>query len=72
MLRKVGLIHENHRYDVTMRNISRSGCMIEGLLDVPLGTPFVVDFGEGQLAVADREAFARLDAGSGIRAAAGR
>jgi hypothetical protein len=52
VLRKVGLIHENHRYDVMMRNMSRSGCMIEGLLDVPLGTPFVVDFGEGQLAVA--------------------
>ena len=52
VLRKVGLIHEDHRYDVTMRNLSRSGCMVEGLLDVPVGTPFVVDFGEGQLAVA--------------------
>ena len=52
VLRKVGLIHEDHRYEVTMRNLSRSGCMVEGLLDVPAGTPFVVDFGEGQLAVA--------------------
>ena len=52
VLRKVGLIHEDHRYEATMRNLSRSGCMVEGLLDVPLGTPFVVDFGEGQLAVA--------------------
>lgn len=52
VLRMVGAIHENHRYDVMMRNISRSGCMIEGLIDVPLGTQFVVDFGEGQLAVA--------------------
>ena len=52
VLRKVGLIHEDHRYDVTMRNLSRSGCMVEGLMEVPLGTPFVVDFGEGQLAVA--------------------
>ena len=52
VLRKVGLIHENHRYEVMMRNMSRSGCMIEGLLEVPIGTPFVVDFGEGQLAVA--------------------
>ena len=51
--RKVGLIHENHRYEVMMRNMSRTGCMIEGLLEVPLGTPFVVDFGEGQLAVAE-------------------
>ena len=53
VLRKVGVIHEDYRYDVTMRNLSRSGCMIEGLLDVPMGTPFVIDFGEGQLAVAE-------------------
>ncbi len=52
VLRKVGLIHEDHRYEATMRNLSRSGCMVEGLLDVPIDTPFVVDFGEGQLAVA--------------------
>ena len=52
VLRKVGLIHEDHRYEVTMRNLSRSGCMVEGLCDVPLETQFVVDFGEGQLAVA--------------------
>jgi hypothetical protein len=26
--------------------------MVDGLVDVPVGTPFVVDFGEGQLAVA--------------------
>ena len=52
VLRKVGLIHEDHRYEATMRNLSRTGCMVEGLLDVPLGTQFVVDFGEGQLAVA--------------------
>jgi diguanylate cyclase (GGDEF)-like protein/PAS domain S-box-containing protein len=52
VFRKVGLIHEDHRYDVTMRNLSRSGCMIEGLVDVPVDTQFVVDFGEGQLAVA--------------------
>ncbi len=52
VLRKVGLIHEDHRYEVMMRNLSRTGCLVEGLVDVPLGTPFVVDFGEGQLAVA--------------------
>ena len=52
VLRKVGLIHEDHRYEAMMRNLSRGGCMVEGLLDVPMGTPFVVDFGEGQLAVA--------------------
>ena len=60
VLRRVGLIHEDHRYEVMMRNLSRGGCMVEGLLDVPLGTSFVVDFGEGQLAVA----VARRSAGS--------
>ncbi|WP_374527191.1 putative bifunctional diguanylate cyclase/phosphodiesterase [Novosphingobium sp.] len=53
VLRKVGLIHEDHRYEVTMRNLSRSGCMVEGLVDVPIGTQFVIDFGEGQLSVAN-------------------
>jgi len=52
VFRKTGLIHEDHRYEVTMRNISRTGCLVEGMADVPIGTNFVVDFGEGQLAVA--------------------
>ncbi len=52
VFRKVGLIHEDHRYEGTMRNLSRSGAMVEGLDGVPMGTQFVVDFGEGQLAVA--------------------
>lgn len=52
VVRQVGLIHEDHRYEVTMRNLSCSGCLVEGLVDVPVGTRFVVDFGEGQLAVA--------------------
>ena len=60
VLRRVGLIHEDHRYEVMMRNLSRGGCMVEGLVDVPTGTNFVVDFGEGQLAVA----VARRSAGS--------
>ncbi len=60
VLRRVGLIHEDHRYEAMMRNLSRGGCMVEGLLDVPIGTKFVVDFGEGQLAVA----VARRSAGS--------
>jgi len=52
MLRKIGLIHENHRYSVLLRNISETGALIDGLIDVPLGTQFVLDLGEGQLAVA--------------------
>ncbi len=52
VLRKVGMIHEDHRYEATMRNLSRTGCMVEGLTDVPIGTQFVIDFGDGQLTVA--------------------
>lgn len=51
VFRKVGIIHEDHYYDVTLRNLSRSGAMIQGLEDVPVGTMFVLDFGQGQLAV---------------------
>jgi diguanylate cyclase (GGDEF)-like protein/PAS domain S-box-containing protein len=52
MLRRIGVVHENHRYSALMRNVSESGALIEGLLDVPVGTQFVLDLGEGQLAVA--------------------
>lgn len=51
--RRVGVIHEDHRYDVVMRNLSKSGAGIEGLLDVPLGTRLVLDLGGGQLVVAE-------------------
>jgi hypothetical protein len=51
MLRRIGIIHEDHRYDAVMRNLSKTGAMIEGLLDVPSGTDLVLDLGEGQLAV---------------------
>ncbi len=51
VLRKVGAIHDDHRYEVTMRNLSRTGAGIEGLIDVPIGTQFVIDLGDGQLAV---------------------
>ncbi|MBB5705828.1 diguanylate cyclase (GGDEF)-like protein/PAS domain S-box-containing protein [Sphingopyxis panaciterrulae] len=52
LFRKVAAIHDNHRYGVVMRNLSASGAFIEGLLDVPVGTRFVIDFGEGQLVTA--------------------
>ncbi len=52
VLRKIFVIHEDHRYQVTLRNISKSGARIQGLLDVPVGTEFVLDLGDGQLAVA--------------------
>ena len=52
MYRRVGVIHEDHRYEVVMRNLSKTGAGIEGLLDVPVGTDLVLDLGGGQLAVA--------------------
>ena len=52
LFRRIGVIHEDFRYDAVLRNLSRSGAMIEGLLDVPVGTDLVIDLGEGQLVVA--------------------
>ena len=50
--RKIQVIHDDHSYEVTLRNLSKTGALIEGLVDVPKGTQFVVDLGGGQLAVA--------------------
>ena len=51
VFRRVGVIHDDHRYDAMMRNLSTTGAMVEGLLGVPVGTGLVLDLGEGQLAV---------------------
>ncbi len=48
---RIGVIHEDARYNAVMRNLSKTGAMIEGIADVPVGTQFVLDLGEGQLAV---------------------
>lgn len=50
--RKIGLIHGDSRYTVILRNLSKTGAMIDGLLEVPVGTDVVLDLGGGQLAVA--------------------
>lgn len=52
VFKRIGVIHEDHRYDAMLRNLSRTGALIEGLLDVPVGTELVLDLGGGQLAVA--------------------
>ncbi|MCB2064894.1 MAG: EAL domain-containing protein [Novosphingobium sp.] len=44
MLRKVILEHGPHRYEGTIRNISVSGAMVEGLWDVPKDTVFDLYF----------------------------
>jgi diguanylate cyclase (GGDEF)-like protein len=51
VFRRVGVIHDDHRYEAVMRNLSTTGAMVEGLLGVPPGTGLVLDLGEGQLAV---------------------
>ena len=52
VLRKIGVIHDDHRYKAVLRNISKTGARVEGILGVPVGTEFVLDLGDGQLAVA--------------------
>lgn len=51
LFRRVGVIHEDHHYVAMLRDLSRTGARIEGLLDVPVGTQLVLDLGEGQLVV---------------------
>jgi diguanylate cyclase (GGDEF)-like protein len=52
VFRKIQVIHDDYAYEVTLRNLSRTGALIQGLANVPKGTQFVVDLGGGQLAVA--------------------
>lgn len=52
VFRKIQVIHEDCAYEVTLRNLSKTGALIQGLVHVPEGTQFVVDLGGGQLAVA--------------------
>ena len=47
MLRKIVLDHSGHFYNGTIRNISPTGALIEGLWNVPVGTIFRVALSEG-------------------------
>ena len=49
MLRKVVLDHMGNLYQGTIRNISTTGAMIEGLWNVPVGTVFKVQISQGYL-----------------------
>jgi diguanylate cyclase (GGDEF)-like protein len=51
VFRRIGVIHDDHRYEAVMRDLSKTGAMIEGLIGVPAGTGLVLDLGGGQLAV---------------------
>ena len=51
VFRKIGVIHEDHRYEAVMRDLSTTGARVDGLIGVPPGTGLVLDLGAGQLAV---------------------
>ena len=51
VFKRIGVIHEDCRYDAVMRDLSRTGARIEGLVGVPAGTGLVLDLGAGQLVV---------------------
>jgi len=52
MLRKVLLDHGGQHYHGTIRNISATGAMVEGLWNVPPGTIFRIMVSEGQIVTA--------------------
>ena len=47
MLRKVMAVHGEHRYKATIRNISQTGALVEGLWNVPPGTHFELHLARG-------------------------
>ena len=49
MLRKVVLDHNGQLYTGTIRNVSTTGALIEGLWNVPTGTIFRITIAEGQI-----------------------
>jgi diguanylate cyclase (GGDEF)-like protein len=51
VFRRIGVIHDDHRYEAVMRDLSKTGAKIEGLIGVAEGTGLVLDLGGGQLAV---------------------
>jgi diguanylate cyclase (GGDEF)-like protein len=51
MFRRIGIIHGDHRYDAVVRDLSKTGAFVEGLVGVPIGAAMVLDLGNGQLVV---------------------
>jgi hypothetical protein len=49
MLRKVVLENAGHKYNGTIRNISLTGALIEGLWNVPAGTEFRIQLADGHV-----------------------
>ena len=51
VFRRIGVIHDDHRYNAMLRDLSKTGARIDGLIGIPPGTGLVLDLGSGQLAV---------------------
>ena len=51
VFRRIGVIHDDHRYSAVLRNLSKTGARVDGLIGIPPGTGLVLDLGGGQLAV---------------------
>ncbi len=49
LYRKAGAILGGYYHAVIIRNLSESGALIDGLIEVPYGTHVIIDFGEGRL-----------------------
>ncbi len=49
MLRRVMLVCGGERYEARIRNISSTGALVSGLWNVPAGTAFSLELGEGQV-----------------------
>ena len=47
VLRKIVLQHKADSYHATMRNLSSTGALVEGLWDVPPGTSFCIHLAQG-------------------------
>jgi diguanylate cyclase (GGDEF)-like protein len=44
--RRIGAVHDDHYYPVILRNLSSTGALIQGIVGVPVGTRFIIDFGD--------------------------
>jgi diguanylate cyclase (GGDEF)-like protein/PAS domain S-box-containing protein len=49
LLRHAGAILGNFYHGITIRNLSETGALIDGLVEVAPGTPMILDLGDGQL-----------------------
>lgn len=52
MYRKAGVILGGYYHAVIIRNLSETGALIEGFIEVPFGTQVIIDFGDGHLELA--------------------